>query len=309
MKVRPFDWRDLLVLHGFRTRCLFLDSALVLTSGPVFAPARALLSSVSSATGIFTFLAQDKAVDPVPLIGQVIHNSGKSSARLSFIAPREPVPVLYLAGIIEAMEEQIGERGGMQIVAEVESEDPLYERLRQVGFGVYARQRVWRLGSSLAGQVLPGLRRVDAIQDTAAIRFLYANLVPGLVQQVEPPFSNRLQGLVFYRGNELLVYVDIRYGARGVWVQPFVHPDGEAIAEPLIRTLRNPPNRNARPVYLCVRTYQSWLEPVIERLGAEPGPPQAVLVRHLALARRQMVTNSVVVMNNKTAEPTLPVIR
>ena len=143
----------------------------------------------------------------------------------------------------------------------------------------------------------------------AATRFLYANLVPGLVQQVEPPPASQPQGMVLYKGNELLVYVEIRYGARGIWAQPFVHPDAEAVAEPLISVLRDLPNRRTRPVYVCVRSYQSWLEPVIDRLGAEPGPPQAVLVRHLSLARRQPVANPSVVLNGKTAEPTLPVVR
>jgi len=35
-------------------------------------------------------------------------------------------------------------------------------------------------------------------------------------------------------------------------------------------------------VYICVRSYQSWLEPAIEELGAEAGPRQAVLVKHLS---------------------------
>lgn len=309
MNVRPFDWRDLPVLHRYRTQCLFLDRALVLTSGPILAPKGAVLSSLSSATGIFTFLANDEAEDQTPLIGQVTHASGQSSARLSFLAPDSPLPALLLAGIIESMAVQVGERGGLHIIAEVDSEHPLYERLRQVGFGVYARQRIWRLEGSPTGQTLPGLRRAQAGADTAAIRFLYANLVPGLVQQVEPPPGNRLGGMVLYKGNELLIYVEIRYGARGIWVQPFVHPDAGSVAEPLIRLLCDLPYRRGRPVYICVRSYQSWLEPVIDRLGAEPSAPQAVLVRHLSLARRQAVANALVVLNGKTAEPTLPVAR
>ena len=33
---------------------------------------------------------------------------------------------------------------------------------------------------------------------------------------------------------------------------------------------------------MCVRTYQAWLEHVLEDLGAKPGPQQAVMVKHLA---------------------------
>jgi hypothetical protein len=317
MIVRPFDWHDLPALHRYRSECLFLDSASVLTSGPIIAPTGALLSSLSPASGIFTFLAQDEEeptakgtkAAKVTLIGQVTHPNGQSSAHMSFLAPRDPLPLPLLAGMVEAMAVEVGGRGAQHILAEVDSEGLLYERLRQVGFGVYARQRIWRVQAVKTGKVLPGLRRALPDQDTAAIRFLYANLVPGLVQQVEPPPTNRLRGMVFFRGNELLVYVEIRYGARGIWVQPFVHPDAETTIESIMGLLCDLPYRQGRPVYFCVRSYQSWLEPVIESMKAEPGLPQAVLVRHLALAHRQPAANAVVVLNGKTAEPTLPIVR
>lgn len=309
MMVRPFDWRDIPILHRYRNQCLFLDSSLVLTSGPVLAPAGALLSSLSPATGIFTYLAHDEENNHPPLIGQVTHASGQSSARMSFIAPRGEAHLPGLAGVVEAMAVHVGERGAMHILAEVNIQEALFELLRQAGFGIYARQRIWQLEKAKASQSLPGIRRAVTGRDTASVRFLYANLVPGLVQQVEPPPSNRLQGLVYYHGNELLVYIEVRYGPSGIWVQPFVHPDAENVAEPLFHLLQNLPYRNARLVYVCVRSYQSWLEPVIERLGGEPSPMQAVVVRHLAAARRQAAANHVVVLDKHTAEPTVPIVR
>jgi hypothetical protein len=32
---------------------------------------------------------------------------------------------------------------------------------------------------------------------------------------------------------------------------------------------------------MCVRSYQAWLEPILEDLGAQPGSRQAVMVRRL----------------------------
>ena len=61
------------------------------------------------------------------------------------------------------------------------------------------------------------------------IRSLYNNLVPGLVQQVEPLPPDQLRGMVYYQQGELLAYVELRYGPRGIWAQPFVHPDAEDI--------------------------------------------------------------------------------
>ena len=40
-------------------------------------------------------------------------------------------------------------------------------------------------------------------------------------------------------------------------------------------------DRRNRPVYLCVRSYQAWLEPALEDLGAVAGERQAVMVKHL----------------------------
>jgi hypothetical protein len=42
------------------------------------------------------------------------------------------------------------------------------------------------------------------------------------------------------------------------------------------------PDRRNRPVYVCVRSYQAWLEPVLADLGAKSAPRQAVMVKHLA---------------------------
>jgi hypothetical protein len=42
------------------------------------------------------------------------------------------------------------------------------------------------------------------------------------------------------------------------------------------------PDRRNRPVYVCVRSYQAWLEPVLADLGAKAGQRQAVMVKHLA---------------------------
>ena len=41
------------------------------------------------------------------------------------------------------------------------------------------------------------------------------------------------------------------------------------------------PDRRGRKIYLNVRSYQAWLEPVLADLGAEASPRQAVMVKHL----------------------------
>jgi hypothetical protein len=62
---------------------------------------------------------------------------------------------------------------------------------------------------------------------------------------------------------------------------PLIHPEAERVGEKLSAVIKNLPDRRNRPVYVCVRSYQAWLEPVLADLGARPGERQAVMVKHL----------------------------
>ena len=133
--------------------------------------------------------------------------------------------------------------------------------------------------------------------------------LPGLVQQVETLPVGHLRGLVYYRGTELLAYVDLIYGLRGILAQPFIHPDAEALPEALLQLLQSMPDLYSRPVYVRVRSYQFWLEPMLEKTGAQQTERQAVMVRHLAVTRRVNKSLAVPAINGSTTEPTVPIAR
>jgi hypothetical protein len=132
-------------------------------------------------------------------------------------------------------------------------------------------------------------------------------LIPGLVQQVEPFPAERLHGLVYCQENDLLAYVELKYGHRGIWAQPFVHPDLEDASPRLAGLLAVLPNRLSRPVYLCVRSYQSWLEPGLESMGAEPSPRQAMMVKHLAIPQKALRTLSLPAIEGGRPEISAPI--
>ena len=77
-------------------------------------------------------------------------------------------------------------------------------------------------------------------------------------------------------------FVNIAYGVRGIVLTPFIHPEASGVALKLGSLLSQLPDRRGRPVYLCVRSYQAWLEPALEDLGGQAAPRQAVMVKHLA---------------------------
>lgn len=286
MTVRPFDWRDFPALHRYRNQCLFLDSTRLLTKGPKLIPAGALFSYFTLGSGIFTYQSTTNGRSNNILIGQVVHPNGKASARLSFLTPVASLDTPSFPGFVEHVVKEIGERGAIHLLAEVDEVERAFESLRKVGFATYARQRIWRYNKETAGEVLETPWRNGVDRDLISVRSLYANLVPGLVQQVEHPAAHHLQGMVYRQGDELLAYVEIKYGPQGILVQPFIHPNVENVSARLAYLLHNLPYRRSRPVYLCVRSYQSWLEPSIEDLGAQAGPRQAVMVRHLAIPQK-----------------------
>jgi len=130
--------------------------------------------------------------------------------------------------------------------------------------------------------------------------------VPPLVRTVEPPPAE-IGGLVCWQDGKLRAFVQMDYGPRGIWLQPFVHPDLRAVREALRDLVHRLPNRMGRAVYFSVRSYQGWLNEALDALGAERSDGQAVMVRRLAVhvpARRRLALN---ILKNGQAEMTTPI--
>jgi len=287
MTIRPFDWRDLPVLIRYRHQGLFFDNTLVLTRGSVLIPAGALLFYFAPATGIFTYLSSGNREHDA-LLGQVSHSPGSPLARISFLAPESAIEQEAVPALLEHLVIQAGGQGALHLLAEVDEQSAAFPILRKIGFAIYVRQRIWQLQDEIETNLQNPVWQVSKDSDLIPVRVLYNSLVPGLVQQVEPPPADPLVGLIYRQGDELLAYVELKYGTRGILVQPLIHPDAEGVTADLVRLLLSLPNRRSRPVYICVRSYQSWIEHNLEGLGALAGPQQAVMVKHLAITQRMV---------------------
>lgn len=301
--IRSFEWRDIPVLHRYRRCGLFLDTALLLTRGPALVTTGALFSTAGLNTSVFTCLCNDADSDGKPLLAQITHAAGSTFARLSYLAPDEAVASADLPALFDHLAPPVGERGAFHILAEVDEHSPALDALRQAGFAIYANQRIWKLEKSPTVKASSAGWQKVSERDTLRIRSLYNDLVPGLVQQVEPLSRQPLKGMVYYQGGMLQAYIELRHGKAGVWAQPFVHPDVRDFAAPLGDLLHSLPARSSRPVYLCIRSYQSWLEGMVESVGALPGLSQAVMVRHLSVARRAAQPAALPAINGTRIEP------
>jgi hypothetical protein len=77
-------------------------------------------------------------------------------------------------------------------------------------------------------------------------------------------------------------YVSVSQGVYGIVLMPLIHPEAKDVGGKLASLIATLPDRRNRPVYICVRSYQAWLEPVLADLGAQGADRQAVMVKHLA---------------------------
>ena len=81
-------------------------------------------------------------------------------------------------------------------------------------------------------------------------------------------------------------YAEGHAGPRGIYLTPIIHPNVAHLDRVLLSLLRSLAPSGRRPVYLGVRSYQSWVQPALEALGAQPGPQQALMIKHMVQTQR-----------------------
>lgn len=282
MPVRPLAILDLPYLHGFRDEAVGLDTARTLTRGNPLG-AVGLLSYVNPTRHIYSAIAngEDDSV-----LGGIIHTRDDTYAKLYYLAPSSQLDHPYLPDLIENLSEQAGIWGAFHILAEVDETNNAFVSLRKAGFSVYAWQRMWDV-SEIVDQRSDG-SRAQSLADTWThiksiqlphVQNLYHQIVPPLLHPVEPQ-PKAAMGWMCNEGAKC--YVSVSHGMYGIVLTPLIHPDATNVSGKLSALIGNLPERRNRPVYICVRSYQAWLEPVLADLGAKAAERQAVMVKHLA---------------------------
>lgn len=301
--IRPFDWRDLPILHKYRNQGLCLNSSLGLTRGTAISPI-VLLSYLTPTTGFSTWICLESEQ---PILGQISYTAESAVGRVSFLAPQRALKDARTVILLEHLAKQAGQNGALHLLAEIDELSPAYEVLRRAGFGIYARQRIWKILEETKQTIQTPDWQPAKEKDSIAVQTLVHNVVPGLVGQIESWPTKNIHGLVCYKGDDLIGYVDLKYGYHGIWAQPFIHPDIEEIDDRLHQLIASIPDRRSRPVYLCVRSYQSWLEPPLGMMDSQSSPMQAVMVKRLAV--RQKVSVQTLPAIEGQAEISAPIVR
>jgi hypothetical protein len=274
MPPRPLDLLDLPTLYRYRSEAISLDSVRLLTRGNPLGAA-GFMSYFNPARHIYTAVSQENGTT---LIGGISHTNGDPFAKLLYLSPAAELTHPGLPTLIEHLSAEAGEWGAFHVLADVGDSSDAFPALRTAGFSVYAWQRIWDVSHITPSDSASGWRRAQSI-NMPAVQSLYHQIVPPLLQPVEPT-PKRAIGLVCSEGAKC--YVNLTYGLYGIVLTPLIHPEATDVAMKLACLLNHLPDRGNRPVYLCVRSYQAWLEPVLEDLGAKAAERQAVMVKHLA---------------------------
>jgi len=298
MKTRPLDILDLPTIARYRNQALSLDATRLVTRGNPLG-AGGFLAYFNPSRHIYSGVGQENGIT---LLGSVIHTNGDSFAKLVYLAPSSELTHPGLPILIEDLAVQAGAWGAFHILAEVDENSAAFPNLRKAGFAVYAWQRIWDVSHLLPAAPAEKWTRARSL-DLPAIQSLYYQIVPPLLQPVEQT-PKRASGLVAADG--IKCYVHVVRGSRGRLLTPFIHPETADVTERLASLLNHVAARPS-PVYLCVRSYQAWLEPALEDLGGKASQRQAVMVKHLARPLKD--EQPAVVAEKAWGKPVTPVAR
>jgi hypothetical protein len=265
MTIRPLDFLDLPTITRYRNEVLTLDSARALTRGHPLG-AMGLLAYINPARHLYAAISNGGSS---ALLGGVIHTRGETFAKLLYLAPSSNLRDAQLPAL-----------------------------MRTTGFSVYAWQRLWdvsELEKTETGRSV-GWRRVQSM-DLPTVQSLHYQIVPPLLHPIEPA-PNRLLGFIH---KDVKCYASITAGMYGIVLTPLIHPEEHNVSEKISALIESLPDRRGRRVYLNVRSYQTWLEPVLADLGAKPSERQAVMVKHLAKLIKE-TANARVAPSNGTVQ-------
>ena len=246
-----------------------------------------LLAYMNPARHVYSAIANGESES---VLGGIIHSREEPFAKLLYLAPASQLNHPNLPALIENLSAQAGGWGAFHVLAEVDETGDVFVPLRKAGFSVYAWQRMWEISGETESTTSLDWTRVRSIH-LPAVQSLFHQIVPPLLHPIEPQPKTPI-GWISNDGTKC--YVSVTHGVYGIVLTPLIHPEEKDVSAKLAALISNLPDRRDRPVYVCVRSYQAWLEPVLADLGAKAAARQAVMVKHLAHLVKEAQTSPTV---------------
>lgn len=296
MMIKLFDLRDLATVRRLVTSVtsLHVESALIQDFQPIRSAVAGMLMESSTPTYVWKAETNEK-VGFVQLRlredgtrAQLIRLGAESNEVVP--AKNSPPPLennqekpnldVWLP-LLDQLAMELGQRGVQNLVADVNEVGVELPILRRAGFAVYTREDIWKLTQYQASTKLP-VWQPRRSSDDWDIHLLYANLVPRLIQLVEPsPPVHDGMVWVLREANGMTAFVQRHDGPTGSWLRFFIHPDATMPTEKIIESAvqLKPPSPD-HPLYCGVPRYQSWLRLALQKIGFAHWGSHAVMVKH-----------------------------
>jgi len=239
---------------------------------------------------------------------QIEKRQTRQYAQMCYLGCQEEPDPVDICRLLEHLVKSAGTWKAWGVLADLPESSPLFEGFRKAGFSIWARQNVYQLTSTDKNYDKDAIRwRLWKSEDINPMNALYKEVVPGVAQCIEPMTRKAALGLVAYQPDgSLAAYADLEYGPKGIWVQVISSPELKSAG--LLKALPAAiPELAGRPVYLCVRSYQSWLDVAMQEVGFSRSEAQVLLVKHLVL-RKSLERNAVKqLFESSTMEGSLPI--
>jgi hypothetical protein len=295
---------DLPLIRRLGSKATVLDNTIEFTQD-VYEPNTSTLTNILLPQRSLVTLVSRSAKSQV--VGQVRLPPDDQNAQIVYIAPHldehtDNTPWLHL---LDAMAREVGQRNGHALVAEVAEDASLFETMRNAGFAVYARQRVWRRTNGHFD--LPEnhdlIPRAVTDVDVPQVHALIASIVPTLMQPFYQP-QGEFEGLLYRHDGRVAAFIEVTTGKQGIYLSPYVREDhADDVPMMMVNALRQLPRAEKLPIYVRVSRYQEWLNLPLEKLGFAPGLRQAMMVRHITAGVRHAQFKPVHVENAAVAGP------
>jgi hypothetical protein len=278
---------DIPTIRRLVDKGVILDNELEFTRVDYSANSALISTVLLPQRGVYTLIAR---ADKQQVVGQFRIKPDDQNARVAYIAPTpnlesdDNTAWLY---VLDAMAREAGKHGAHALLAEVEECGSLFETMRYAGYAVYARQEIWmRPGGDYPTYGRAVELTDETFSDALGVQSLFANTVPGLVQQYAVPPAD-MQGLVYRQKDRTSAYIAYTEGKDGIYLMPYLHPDVMSEAPVIFEAaLRQISKSRKLPVYVCVRRYQEWMMEALAELSFEPLTQQAMMVKHITAGVR-----------------------